>query len=418
MTKRLDPPRSDASPISKIEHALKEHVIGQDRAIQELCCALHRAFAGLNDPNRPIATLMFAGPTGVGKTWTAKVLGNLFKIRVVYRCQKYDECGFQISEEERDRDNLSHCLDHEAMEGTTVPLERIVLSSFLIINCGELGEGTEHAITKLLGAPPSYIGHNSTKPLLSGGEAPRVVLFDEFEKALFTSRSPEGQTGLASLLLSILDEGKIVNNLNEEVDFTGSIIILTSNIGNKKIIREVEGGVGFTAQQERKSIPQLNDEGIAQLNESIYQLVKNAVRKALPPELLNRIDRLVVFRYLTGDEYRQILDLELDALQTRIEERSIVGPFHLTYTTEVKDLLIDRSLKKREYGARPLKDLVRRKIASPLAEMINSGCIHMGDRIEARREGGKIVFYQLDTRTSEEGQQDYHKEERRGMENL
>lgn len=357
---------------------------------------------------------MFAGPTGVGKTWTAQVLGDCFETKVIYRCQRHLECGFQVSEEERDEEDLSHCPAHKTEEKAMVPLERIKLPNLLWVRCVEMGGSMYHAVNKLMGSPPSYAGHGSTPPLFLGGKAPRVVLFDEVEKAILAEHWSEGKTGLTDLLHAILEEGRITNNYNQEVDFTGSIIILTSNLGGERIVREVGGGFGFATDQQRRSITRLTDEEVAQLNKDICRLVEDAVKQALPPELFNRLDDLIVFRFLTRTQYHEIFDLEFRYLQERIAERARVGPFSLNCTSKVKDLIVEESIEKREYGARPFKRVIERQITAPLAVLINNGQIKKGDRIEAHLENGEIVFHRLDIQAQKESHQRRLKEETSG----
>lgn len=396
MAKRLTPPKVDRSFIGeKIERKLRERIVGQDRAIREICRALHRGAAGLKDPQHPVATLMFAGPTGVGKTFTAQVLAECFKTTIIYRCRAHQYCGYETTTEElAGKPPPKHCPIHLAHE-KKVQLEEIKVPNLLLINCGEMGGSMEHAVIKLLGAPPSYVGHGETPPSFVGGKAPRVVLFDEVEKAILATRYGGGQAGLTGLLLRILDEGKVVNNYNEEIDFTSSIIILTSNLGTREIMHQIKGGIGFTAG-DRRSLSKYSEEEIEKLNEDIHQLVKNKVKATIPPEFFNRLDRLIVFRFLTRKEYYEILNRELDALDERIVKKPKGPRFYLTHTDEVRDLILDESAEEREYGARPLKRIVEKRITAPLSELINNKLIKEGDHIEARVKNGVVIFYRLD----------------------
>jgi ATP-dependent Clp protease ATP-binding subunit ClpA len=353
MAKKLILPERDDTFIGRrIGNALREQIVGQDAAIEAICQALHRGAANLRDPNRPIATLMLAGPTGVGKTLTAKSLADCFK---------------DLPDRER----------------------------YLEINCGELAGTMDHAVIKLLGAPPSYAGHDSTPPLFFDEKAPWVVLFDEVEKGLLAGRHGIAQTGLAGLLLKILDEGKITNNLNEEVDFSNSIIILTSNLGSRDIRRQVRGGLGFDTSSSRKhTLADYSEAELTALNRDIDCLVRDRVKETFPPELFNRIDQLIVFRYLTHGEYREILRRELATLQNRIDQREEEPHFTMTYTDDVLDLILQESATERDYGARPLKRIIEKRVISPLSVLVNSGSIANGSRLEARVENGAVVFYE------------------------
>lgn len=396
MAKRLTPPKVDRSFIGKkIEKKLRERIVGQDRAIREICRALHRGAAGLKDPQHPVVTLMLAGPTGVGKTLTAQALADCFKENFIYLCRAYKSCGYETTTEElAGKPPPKHCPIHLAHD-KRVQLERIEVPNLLLINCGEMGGSMEHAVIKLLGAPPSYVGHGETPPSFVGGKAPRVVLFDEVEKAILAVRYGGGQAGLTGLLLRILDEGKIVNNYNEEIDFTSSIIILTSNLGTREIMHQIKGGIGFTAG-DRRSLSKYSEEEIEKLNEDIYRLVRDKVRATIPPEFFNRLDRLIVFRFLTRKEYYEILNRELDALDERIVKKPKGPRFSLVYTDGVRDLILNESAEEREYGARPLKRIVEKRITAPLSELVNNKLIKDDDHIEARVENGTVIFYRLD----------------------
>jgi len=413
MAKKLIPPndKDRKSPVTKIARHLKKHIIGQDRPIREISRALERAFSGLKDPNRPIATLAFFGPTAVGKTELCKVLANAFGKKKVWRCRKFDECNFQITKEELKQGVYSKvpdiCPEH-ANARARIPLEEVELPNIWIIDCGGLGGTLDHAITTLLGSPPSYVGNKIT-PRFTGGKAPRVVVFDEAEKALLSKNWGEEQSTFANVLLKILDEGRIMNNHNEEVDFRQSIIILTGNLGASEILKEFGGQtLGFiTGGQRSRNISEMSDSEVQIINQRIYRVVKEKADKELAPEFLNRLDRLVVFHFLTRADYNQILELELAKVQALIEvraEKKEVPIFFVTYTPEAMEILLDESMSDRAFGARTLKRVIEKRISTPLSELLNEKLFKDGDHIEVRMEPtegeGKskppLAFYRLE----------------------
>lgn len=413
MAKKLIPPENGKSPVKEVDKQLKKYLIGQDRPIREISRALERAFSGLKHPNHPITVLAFFGPTGTGKTYSAKILSDCFKKIKVWRCVKFNECGFEVTEDEKKsgKGMPSLCPIHRARQGASIHIEEIELPNIWTIDCGGMGGSLEHAVTNLVGAPPSYVGHGRP-PLFTGGKAPKVVLFDEAEKAILAKNWRGGRSTFSGLLLKILDEGKIRNNLGEEIDFTQSVIILTGNLGAGEIISEFEGhSIGFHASERlrTRSISKMTDEEVAQLNERIYSIVKKKAERELAPEFLNRLDRLVVFYFLTQGDYEKILDIELTKVQERIDQSAVTRSknpaFFVTYTKEAKHLLLDESMSDRRFGARPLTRTVEKRVITPLSILINNELINEGDHIEGRVEEGlgddsesedTIIFYQLD----------------------
>lgn len=405
MAEKLIPPKDGSSPTKKIERILQEKLIGQDRAIREIVRALERAYAGLKNPDHPVAVLAFFGPTGTGKTLAAEVLADCFPKKRVWRCQRYQECGVEFTEEDR-RAGIQIPLVCTAHKGK-LRIQKVELPSIWVVDCGGVSESLDHAVTTLIGSPPSYVGHG-TPPLFTGGRAPHVVLFDEAEKALLT-KSWSGSSSFANILLKILDKGKIRNNLGEEIDFTQSIIILTGNLGATEILKEFEGTIGFhtSGQDIRRDITQMTDREVEGLNERIYSIVKKKSERDLAPEFLNRLDRLVVFHFLTRSGYAHILQNEIAKVQARIlrvVKREKVPAFVLTFSEEALNFLLREAMADRRFGARPLVRVLEKRVVSPLSELINNRMIKANDHLEARVEKGAdedeesgeaIVFFRI-----------------------
>jgi ATP-dependent Clp protease ATP-binding subunit ClpB len=293
-----------------MEKRLHMRVVGQDEAIQAVANAVRRARAGLQDPNRPLGSFLFLGPTGVGKTELARALAEFL----------FDD------------DNA---------------LVRIDMSEYM----------EKFAVSRLIGAPPGYVGYEEggqlTEPVRRRPYS--VVLFDEIEKA-----HPE----VFNILLQVLDDGRLTDSQGRTVDFKNTLIIMTSNIGSQYI-----ADLGPDQEEEMR----------ARVNE--------ALRDNFRPELLNRIDETVIFKQLTRDQLRDIVDLQLRRLTERLEERHI----KLEVTDPAKDMLAREGFDP-VYGARPLKRVIQRRLMDPLALEIIGGTIHDGDRVVVEVVDGKLRF--------------------------
>lgn len=290
---------------------LRRQVVGQDRAIEQLETALKVCQSGIGDPARPIAVLLFAGPTGVGKTEMARALA-------------------------------------EAIHGNSDHLARV--------DCNQLSE--RHSVSSLHGSPPGYVGfmENASvlkKEVVQGKPGrPGIVLFDEIEKA---------HRNVHQALLNIFDRGVMMRNTGKgEVNFTNSIIIMTSNVGSRQLVETAGGtGIGFGVSVEsREQLPGKERKAI------VYQ----ELRKAFAPEFLNRIDYVVVFKWLDKDALGKILKKFLDELQGRLDD----FPYFLSVSASAKELLVDEGYDLR-YGARPLRRVVRKYLELPIAEMVIDG---------------------------------------------
>jgi ATP-dependent Clp protease ATP-binding subunit ClpB len=292
-----------------MEERLKQRVVGQDAAITAVANAVRAARAGLQDPNRPLGSFLFLGPTGVGKTETARALAEFL----------FD--------------------DEQAMV-------RIDMSEYQ----------EKHTVSRLIGAPPGYVGYEEAGQLT---EAVRrrpysVILFDEVEKA-----HPE----VLNVLLQLLDDGRLTDAQGRTVDFRNTIVIMTSNLGSQWI-----------------SEPGLSEE-------QIRARVMDAVRAHFRPELLNRIDEIVIFRPLGMAEISQIVDIQLRSLRARLAERKI----ELVLTPAAKEFIAREGFDP-VYGARPLKRTIQKEIVQPLAMKLLQGEFRDGDTIEVDVIGDRLVF--------------------------
>ncbi len=293
----------------QMEKRLGQRVIGQDRAIQAVSDAVRRARSGLQDPDRPIGSFIFMGPTGVGKTELAKALAEFI----------FD--------------------DEQAMV-------RVDMSEYM----------EKHAVARLIGAPPGYVGYEEGGYLT---EAVRrrpyaVVLFDEIEKA-----HPE----VFNVLLQILDDGRMTDGHGKTVDFTNTIIIMTSNVGSQLI------------------------QSLAQRREDMERQVMEALRAQFKPEFLNRIDETIIFLNLTPDQIGAIVDIQIRHLARRLAQRHVT----LTLDRSARDLLSEKGYDP-VYGARPLKRAIQQYIENPLAKEILKGDIGEGTNIVVRAEGDRMSF--------------------------
>jgi ATP-dependent Clp protease ATP-binding subunit ClpC len=315
---------AETARLLKMEGALHERIIGQDDAINIIAKAVRRARAGLKDPKRPIGSFIFLGPTGVGKTELAKALA-------------------------------------EFMFGNENALIQLDMSEFM----------ERHNVSRLVGAPPGYIGYDEGGQLT---EAIRrrpysVVLLDEIEKA-----HPEA----FNILLQILEEGHLADAKGRKVDFRNTILIMTSNIGADLIQRDTSFGFAV-----RKDEAKTQEEAYNKMREKLMGELKHLFR----PEFLNRIDGIVVFRSLTKDDIRSIVDVQLRLLKPRLEEHGLT----LQVTEAAKDRLSEEGYDQ-QFGARPLKRTIQRYIEDPLSEGVLSGQFKDNSTVTADMVDGTIAL--------------------------
>ena len=315
-------PKKRGGDAERLQERLGRLVVGQEEAIREIVDVYQLYRTGLNAPGRPIANLLFLGPTGCGKT------------RLV--------------------EATAECLVDDP-------------KAVIKIDCAEFQHS--HEIAKLIGSPPGYLGHRETHPLLSQEVLDRYhtdsvkvsfVLFDEVEKASDT---------LWNLLLGILDKGTLTLGDNRKVDFSRAMIFMTGNLGAAEMNSVLQPRLGFdTAARTMDSTVR------GKMNRSAV----DAARRKFTPEFINRLDKIVVFAPLERKELRRIVDLELDGLRKRIVSQSADRSFEFTMTDAAKDFLLEEGTDLR-YGARHLKRALDRLVVQPLASLIASGQARGGD---------------------------------------
>ena len=318
----LDPTRRGFEA-ENLDASLRDKVIGQDEAIRQIVEVYQTYLAGFASPGRPVGNFLFLGPTGTGKT------------RLV-----------------------------EATAESLAGNPRAVVK----VDCGEFQHS--HEIARLVGSPPGYLGHRETKPYLSQEALNQFhtdklklsfVLFDEIEKAT---------DALWNLLLGIMDKATLTLGDNRQVDFSRSVIFMTSNLGAREMTALAAPGLGFAAQAPR----------IENLDGKIERAGVEAARRRFSPEFLNRIDKVVVFHPLGGAELRRILDLELDALENRWRGVAPFAPLALSVSDAAKAFLLEEGTDIR-YGARPLKRTIERALVHPVSNLAASGQLRGGDSI-------------------------------------
>jgi ATP-dependent Clp protease ATP-binding subunit ClpA len=307
----------------EFEDGLRARVIGQDRAIKSLVSVYQVFQAGMTNPSRPLGAMLFLGPTGSGKTHAVEAAADiLFGDR----------------------------------------------NAVIKIDCAEFQHS--HEIAKLIGSPPGYLGHRETSPLLTQENLDKYrterdpfsfVLFDEIEKA---------SDSLWQLLLGVLDKATLTLGDNRRVDFSQTFIVLTSNLGAKEMSELITGSIGFAPSKGSSMVED-------QLDQKIYRTALEAAKRKFTPEFMNRIDKVVVFRSLRHAELCRILDLELAAVQHRIDEGS-GARFSFTVTNAAKEFLLAEGIEYR-YGARHLKRAIERFVVNPLASLSATGQASLGD---------------------------------------
>ncbi|TDT37210.1 ATP-dependent Clp protease ATP-binding subunit ClpC [Maribacter spongiicola] len=302
--------QTESNKLAGLPELIKSNVIGQNEAVAKVSKAIQRNRAGLKDPNKPIGSFIFLGQTGVGKTQLAKVLAK-------------------------------ELFDSEDA------LIRIDMSEYM----------EKFAISRLVGAPPGYVGYEEGGQLTEKVRRKpyAVILLDEVEKA---------HPDVFNMLLQVLDDGFLTDSLGRKIDFRNTIIIMTSNIGARQL-KDFGQGVGF-GTSAKKSQEDSHQKGV----------IENALKKAFAPEFLNRIDDVIVFNALEREDIHKIIDIELAKLFKRIKD---IG-YHLNLTDEAKDYIAEKGFDK-QYGARPLKRAIQKYIEDALAEEIVNSKLKEGDSI-------------------------------------
>ena len=314
----------------KMEERLAQRVVGQKEAIKAVSDAVRRARSGLQDPNRPIGSFIFLGPTGVGKTETARALAEFL----------FDDENAMI---------------------------RIDMSEYM----------EKHTVARLIGAPPGYVGYEEGGQL---SEAVRrrpysVVLFDEIEKA---------HHDVFNVLLQVLDDGRLTDGQGRTVDFKNTIVIMTSNLGSQNIQEYFSGGRREEASTSNSKSGKSRDlDSYKVLEKEIMTELKRHFR----PEFLNRVDDVIIFQSLDESEIERIVDIQLEKLKKRLAQQNLT----LDVDGAAKKLLASEGYDP-QFGARPLKRAVQEHILNPLSMRLLEGEFKPGDRIKVTAKGDELVF--------------------------
>jgi ATP-dependent Clp protease ATP-binding subunit ClpC len=309
----------EGGKLLRMEEELHRRVVSQEKAISALSRAIRRSRAGLKNPTRPVGSFVFLGPTGVGKTELARALA-----------------GFLF--------------------GSDHALIRFDMSEYM----------EKHSVSKLIGSPPGYVGHEE------GGQLTEkikrnpysVVLLDEIEKA---------HPDLFNILLQVFEDGHLTDGLGNRVNFKNTILIMTSNIGARFI--QKKASMGFQSPESRD------------IQKSVTDMVLGEVKKTFNPEFINRIDELIVFEPLSDDDLRKISGLLIDNLNAHLVDRQL----KLDVRPEAIDWIIDATCRDRSYGARPLRRAIQRYIEDPLSEALIRGELRFGE-VEIYLEHGALAW--------------------------
>jgi ATP-dependent Clp protease ATP-binding subunit ClpB len=316
--------------------SLRSKIVGQTEGVQALVDMYQVFRAGLNSPGRPVGNLLFLGPTGSGKT------------RIV-----------------------------EAAAEILFGDPRAIIK----VDCAEFQHS--HEIAKLIGSPPGYLGHRETHPLITQEELAKshredlklsFLLFDEIEKA---------SDALWQLLLGILDKATLTLGDNRRVDLSQTVIFLTSNLGGGEISELMQGGMGFV---------QPKDKPASDLDQKVERTAVEAARRKFSPEFMNRLDKVVVFHPLQRTQLEQVLEIELGQVQQRVLETA-KGQFFFRVTDGGRDFLLQEGTDQR-YGARHLKRAIERHVVYPLANLLATQQVHLGDLvcIDWNKEQDRLTF--------------------------
>ena len=313
---------SDTERLKNLEKILQKRVIGQDEAVSAVARAVKRGRVGLKDPKRPIGSFLFLGPTGVGKTELSKALA-------------------------------------EALFGKEEAMIRVDMSEYM----------EKHSVSKMIGSPPGYVGHEEGGQLSDQVRTHpySVLLFDEIEKA---------HPDVFNVLLQVLDDGHITDSQGRKVDFSNTVIIMTSNAGAKAIIDPKK--LGFAAKEDKVG-------DYKKMKQGVMEEVKQIFR----PEFLNRIDEMIVFHTLDKENMKKIVSLLCNEFTGRLEKQMNI---HLKLRNSAKELIVEKGTDTK-YGARPLRRALQTELEDKLADAILNGDIRPGDHVEAGASKKEIRFF-------------------------
>ena len=311
--------QDEGDKLLRMEAELHKRVISQEKAISAISRAIRRSRAGLKNPNRPVGSFVFLGPTGVGKTELARALASF-------------------------------------LFGSDHALIRFDMSEYM----------EKHSVSKLIGSPPGYVGHEEGGQLTEKVKRNpySVVLLDEIEKA---------HPDIFNILLQVFEDGHLTDGLGNRVNFKNTIIIMTSNIGARFI--QKKSAMGF----------QSSDTG--EIARSVTDMVLGEVKRTFNPEFINRIDEIIVFEALNDDDLRLIMQLLIGQLNQNLVDRKL----KIALTSEVVDWIIEITCKDRSYGARPLRRAIQRYVEDPLSEELIRGHLHGGD-IDVYLDAGALAY--------------------------
>ena len=325
--------RPVSEPVEDLTSILSSKVVGQPNVISAIVPYIEMFQAGLTPENRPVGVFLLLGPTGTGKTRTVEALA-------------------------------------EALHGSS--------RNLLKVDCGEFQ--MEHEVAKLIGAPPGYLGHRETQPMLSQQKLTAVtsdksglslVLFDEIEKAA---------PSLTGLLLGVLDRGILRLGDNSIVNFEKSLVFLTSNLGAKEMMREISPDFGFQSAT--------TGAGKSDVTQKLQNVALVAVRRKFSPEFINRIDHIITYQPLNAESFAAITDHEIDNLQNHVNSRLANRCFNIEVPYDTRQWLIDKGTSP-EYGARELKRTIHKHLTQPLATLVAKNQIEPGARVRVEVAGDK-----------------------------
>ncbi len=323
--------KSELKKLTNLEDILRRHIIGQEEAIKSLARYVRRSRAGIASPNRPLGSFIFLGPTGVGKTETAKVLAR------------------EVFEDES-------------------ALIRVDMSEFM----------EAHSVARLIGAPAGYIGYEEGGKLTEQvrRQPYSIVLFDEIEKA---------HSDVTNILLQILDEGELTDQHGKHVNFRNTIVIMTSNIGSHELSQQAR--MGFALKEES---------GMKETVQSRYDELKDTVLKELrnkmAPELLGRIDQVIVYSPLQQNDLQAITDLQVQELQKRLQGKQIT----LEVSKGVRDEIAEKAFREGA-GARPIRRIIQELLEDPIASSVVAEELSEGHSVLAKKTGGQIKVVPIDS---------------------
>ncbi len=311
--------QDESEKLLNMEAHLHRRVISQEKAISALARAIRRSRAGLKSPTRPVGSFIFLGPTGVGKTELARALTSF-------------------------------------LFGSDVALIRFDMSEYM----------EKHSVSKLIGSPPGYVGHEEGGQLTEKVKRHpySVVLLDEIEKA---------HPDLFNILLQVFEDGQLTDGLGTRVNFKNTILIMTSNIGARYI--QKQASMGFQSAD------------IKDIQRSVSDMVLGEVKRTFNPEFVNRVDEIIVFEALSEEDLRKITEMLIDQLNRNLLDRDL----QISITPEVIGWIIDATCRDRSYGARPLRRAIQRYVEDPLSEELIRGRLQKG-KVEVYLEGGTLAY--------------------------